>query len=138
MAGGGELTEENEILVNQGNKTAAQEKLHAENKRDSPDKKSYIASISSPDFFLESNRQQRYLHFFQNNSNILHLVDFNQIALKGASKCEFTQVQIKNPGFKTRAGHKSIITPQGALYLIGGYFQQEMRSNELQQYDFSK
>lgn len=62
-------------------------------------------------FAKESKR--KYLHFFQNDDNYLHILDLNK---PGA---EFQTIRLEI-GFKIPYFHKSISTPNGDLYLIGG------------------
>jgi hypothetical protein len=70
------------------------------------------------------------LHFFQNDDNFLHLLDLN------GSSNQFEQIKL-DIGFKIPYFHKSISTPNGDLYLIGGTIPQSViKSQKIYKYDF--
>jgi hypothetical protein len=97
--------------------------------------KSNVASalpITVPDFCYLSDRNFEvqgemmgpYLHFFQNDQKYLHIVPVESI-LKAENKIssnEYLTVTLNNQ-FQIPFFHKSIMTPTGKLFLIGGTSQ---------------
>jgi len=59
----------------------------------------------------------KYLHFFQDNSKKLHILDLEEAKTTGNYKFEELELNIN---FKIPIWHRSIITRQGVIYLTGG------------------
>ena len=71
--------------------------------------------------------ERKYLHFFQNDESCLHLLDLGLGSQFKAIKLDI--------GFKIPFFHKSISTPNGDLYLIGGSIP-SVKSIKIYKYDF--
>ena len=92
------------------------------------DKVKVHKNIDQKDFF-EEQCPFRSLHFFQNDENVV-----NFISLEEQSYCERTKISIS---FRIPEFHKSIATPDGSIFLIGGTWHRcNQKSNEIFQYDF--
>ncbi len=68
--------------------------------------------VSMPDYFVP-NCRKKFLHFFQNDEKKLHLLDLENHQWK--FKVVNLDISFKIPHF-----HKSITTPFGDTFLIGG------------------
>ena len=92
--------------------------------------------VKTKDFF-DPKVNKKYLHFFQQKSNILHLLDLELI--KSTGKCEFQRIEL-NIDFQIPRWHRSIITPFNEIYLTGGVDRDEVETKlkEAYIYDFSK
>lgn len=74
-------------------------------------------------------KETKYLHFFQNDENMLHFLDLE-------SDVEFAAIQL-NINFRVPEFHKSIAVPNGDLYLIGGSLPNNvLKSQKIYKYDF--
>ena len=76
-------------------------------------------NITMDDHFIKGENTFPCLHFFQNNSKnffFMNLMDF-----KKNKNNPFTQITL-DIDFKIPKFHKSIVTPNGDIYLIGGAF----------------
>jgi len=72
--------------------------------------------VSVEDYFDENSSNQ-YLHFFQDNSKKLHILDLKKAVKSGVFEFEEIELDIT---FKIPIWHRSIITKQGLIYLTGG------------------
>lgn len=80
---------------------------------------------------FSTNSPRKYLHFFQNDENILHLLDLED-------GDDFTQIDL-DINFKIPDFHKSISISNGDLYVIGGSLSKEStKSQKIFKYDFEK
>lgn len=70
--------------------------------------------INMPDYF-EPKNLTKFLHFFESNSKNLYLLNVETIN----HSSEFMKTTLNIP-FKIPRFHKSIITPKGIIYLLGG------------------
>lgn len=71
--------------------------------------------IEMPDYF-KSYLQKKYMHFFQPKSKILHLFELNDI---NPEEVKYFTKEI-SIDFLLPKWHKSISTPNGQIYLLGG------------------
>lgn len=67
-----------------------------------------------PDYF-DSKTPQKYLHFFEPDSKFLYLLNIEDVN----QNPEFSRIPL-NINFKIPRFHKSLITPKGNIYLLGG------------------
>jgi vacuolar-type H+-ATPase subunit H len=68
--------------------------------------------------YFHSNSSQKILHFFQDSTRLLRVIDLE--GLKKASSKTFTFEQIDlDIQFDIPAWHKSVITPEGRLFITG-------------------
>lgn len=67
--------------------------------------------------WFDSNHAFQYLHFFQDNSKKLHILDLKKAEKEKKFKFEEIDLDIN---FRIPIWHRSIITRQGAIYLTGG------------------
>jgi len=72
--------------------------------------------ISQPDFF-DAGCQTKYLHFFQNHENRVHYLDLEKLISTNIPVFQTIQLDVK---FNIPPFHKSITTPKGDIFLIGG------------------
>ena len=80
----------------------------------------------------------KYLHFFQNDENILHFLSLDD--LKSKNQTFFQKIPLKID-FKIPPFHKSISLSNGELYLIGGSLIDDPQKNKspfLYKYNFDK
>lgn len=80
----------------------------------------------------------KYLHFFQNDDNILHILDLDE--LKNNFKTKFTRISLKID-FRIPPFHKSLSLSNGDLYLIGGSIMDDVaksKSSIIYKYIFEK
>ena len=85
--------------------------------------------ISIPDY-LEP-KSQKFLHFFQNDSKFLYLLNIEELNQNAA----FNQIPLNIP-FKIPHFHKSIISPKGNIYLVGGTsLEQNKKISNIYLYD---
>ena len=68
--------------------------------------------------YFEHNCSKKYLHFFQDNAKKLHLFDLQNIRYS-AKNLEFEEIDL-TINFKIPLWHRSIIMPDGTIYLTGG------------------
>ena len=80
--------------------------------------------------FKESS-PHKYLHFFQNDENILQYLDLE------SEDTNFSSIDL-DITFKVPQFHKSIATPSGDLYLVGGSLSNNLKSQKIYKYDFIK
>ena len=69
------------------------------------------------DDWFDNSNSNHWLHFFQDNSKKLHILDLKQAAKTG--QFEFEEIEL-DIDFKIPIWHRSIITRQGIVYLTGG------------------
>lgn len=74
--------------------------------------------IKSANHF-ESSCQHKVLHFFQDNSKILRIIDVESLYNSFSKSYHIFDIPL-NISFEIPAWHKSLITPLGEIYLIGG------------------
>ena len=73
---------------------------------------------------------RKFLHFFQNDENILHYLDLEE--------SESFQAINLNINFNIPDFHKSIATPNGDIYVIGGSLGDNgLKSQKIYKYDFT-
>ena len=73
--------------------------------------------VMNSDYF-EHNCSRKYLHFFQDNAKKLHLFDLQHIK-HYPKDLEFEEIDLLI-NFKIPVWHRSIILPDGTIYLTGG------------------
>lgn len=73
--------------------------------------------------FFTSLQNPKYLHFFQQKSNSLHLFDLEDLS-KNILKPLKINLQIN---FKIPRWHRSICIPNGNIYLTGGVMNTEIK-----------
>jgi hypothetical protein len=93
-------------------------------------------SIRCEDYFLKF-APRKYLHFFQNNENILHMLDYQSFLHRGKTEFESSQLNID---FAIPKFHKSLTLPTGELYLLGGSSPENsmQKSSAIYKYLFDK
>jgi hypothetical protein len=73
--------------------------------------------VIAQDYF-DSNCQTKYLHFFQNHENRLHFLDVEDLATtRNGPAPQSVELDIS---FSIPPFHKSIVTPKGDIFLVGG------------------
>lgn len=80
-------------------------------------------SINLKNFF-SSDCKHKYLHFFQDNTRLLKIIDVDSLYNSISKSCHIIDIPL-DIDFEIPAWHKSIITPKGNIYLFGG-----LRTNE--------
>lgn len=75
--------------------------------------------VDLPNYFKDSSPLQ-VLHFFEGNSKKLHLLDLHTLIGKSQKNSPSFKVIELKIDFKIPIRHRSIITPQGKIYLTGG------------------
>ncbi|KAL4449828.1 hypothetical protein ABPG74_008201 [Tetrahymena malaccensis] len=95
--------------------------------------------------YLKSESNYQYLHFFQPKSNILHIVNVQDVkqASNGSSQnsyLKFYSIQMKtdDPSFTVPRFHKSITLRDGSIYLMGGVSPSSNHSKTVYKYEFTK
>lgn len=84
-------------------------------------------NITVDDYFYKDEKTTPYLHFFQNNSKELYLLDLKNINSKN-SNLFFEKITL-DIDFNIPNFHKSIALPNGDIYLIGGSFDFDEPNN---------
>ena len=74
--------------------------------------------ISAPNYFSDENRH-KILHFFQDNTKLLRIIDVESLYNSVSKSYHIFDIPL-NISFDIPAWHKSLITPTGDIYLIGG------------------
>lgn len=88
-----------------------------------------VINVIGLNTFKEESRR-KYLHFFQHGDRILHYLDIS------SPYQHFEPIKL-NINFKIPEFHKSISTPNGDLYLIGGGIPESSnKSPKIFKYDF--
>lgn len=87
------------------------------NGKDSSGKIEKAFNINIFDFFTPE-CQLNIMHFFQDNSKFFHSLDLGSITNDPKTRV-WKSVEL-NINFKIPMFHRSIITPDGKIYLIGG------------------
>ena len=72
-------------------------------------------TINMDDYFIPE-VESRHMHFFEGGTKNLYLVQFNDITKQGSI---FSKIELNNI-FNVPLRHRSITTPEGEIYLIGG------------------
>lgn len=72
--------------------------------------------VTVADYF-EANCPKKFLHFFQSHENRFHYIDLTRISPN--TKPQFESVDL-NINFNIPAFHKSIVIPNGDIYVVGG------------------
>ncbi|KAL4501589.1 hypothetical protein ABPG72_018640 [Tetrahymena utriculariae] len=95
--------------------------------------------------YLKQDCNYQYLHFFQPKSNILHIVNVQDVkqASNGSSQnnyLKFYSIQMKtdDPSFTVPRFHKSITLRDGSIYLMGGVSPSSNHSKTVYKYEFTK
>lgn len=93
-------------------------------------------AVTVADYF-EPNTQKKYLHFFQNHENRFHYIDIGSLTKNSAPIFETIDL---NLNFKIPSFHKSIVTPNGDIYVVGGCDadDQSKKLPTTYQYDWNK
>ena len=91
--------------------------------------------VTEKDYFFQG-LANKYLHFFQQKSHYLHLIDLESARLTGRYAFERVELKIN---FRIPRWHRSLITPFGEIYLTGGVDVEdgEKKLNESYVYDFN-
>ena len=103
--------------------------------KNSPSQKERIPEfkINIPDYF-DSRTKKKYLHFFPNGQKLLYLLNLEKIS--SSSSFEIIEMDID---FSVPRFHKSLITPDGTIFLLGGTSTDSNRKNEdIFFYDYNK
>eukprot|EP01017_Pseudomicrothorax_dubius_P030618 TRINITY_DN3837_c0_g1_i5.p1 TRINITY_DN3837_c0_g1~~TRINITY_DN3837_c0_g1_i5.p1 ORF type:complete len:673 (+),score=73.67 TRINITY_DN3837_c0_g1_i5:2-2020(+) len=74
--------------------------------------------ISIDDYFLK-NCTQKQLHFFQHRSKYLHLLNLDTVVQGNPVTYKFAKLELAI-SFRIPRWHKSIVTPDGLIFLTGG------------------
>jgi hypothetical protein len=95
-----------------------------------------LLQVSQPDFF-EGKILNKYLHFFPNDDKLLYLLDVNEALRTRQSTWSIINLEIP---FKIPYFHRSIISPQGDIFLTGGSLPDNTgkKSNHCYIYDYAK
>ena len=90
--------------------------------------------MNSSDYF-DIGCKHKYLHFFQDNSKKLHLLNISNL---GQQNLTFEEINLEI-NFRIPVWHRSVITPEGTIFLTGGSapaIKLENNSNRVYQYDY--
>ena len=77
-----------------------------------------LLTISTANYFADECKH-KILHFFQDNTKLLRIIDVESLYNSVSKSCHIFDIPL-NISFEIPAWHKSLITPSGDIYLIGG------------------
>lgn len=79
-------------------------------------------NITLDDYYYDQEKKEPLLHFFQNDSKNLYILNLEDLTRDKINKFKKVELDID---FNIPTFHKSIILPNGEIYLIGGSFENE-------------
>ena len=132
------ISKELEKLINLSNSNLIEKSFNFKsNILSQKDKKAEDESLFhvTVDEFFNKNCPRKFLHFFQNNENYLHILNLNELKFNNGNPV-FERIRL-NIDFQIPRFHKSIATNNGDIYLTGGSLF-DRKSQYIYVYDFNR